>query len=181
MKQRYAIITLSLLLLFLLKLNPLLSQPNPYYQVTVESGGNIGFEIYSMEDYQAGGITYSNWTTEINIVFTDTTSGQQTNAWRLGFRAMDTEFGSAFPTRSLPLDIMSIQATGLDSLGSNSNLNTDSQPLSNTWTPIVEDADEGVYKLSISYTLDSALIGHPPAFYNTLLEFQVVESGDPFN
>jgi len=181
MEHRYALTLLSSFVLLFLLANHSIAQPNPTYQITVEAGGNIGFEIFSIDDYETGGISYAGWTTRLNIVYTDTTSGQQANAWRLGFRVMDTELLSSYPGRTLPLDIISLQAASVDSLATNSNLDTDSKPLSNSWTSLVENASEGVYKLSISYTLDSALIGRPPAFYNSIIEFQVVESGDPFN
>ena len=144
---------------------------NPTGGITVESGGYMDFKIYSLNRYE-GGLEYTSWS-RLQIVFRDTTDGKQVDRWNLSFKANTSNFVSSVPGREMPLDYVSIQVTDADSLSSTATILSGPHALSDTYTDLLLDGDEGTYNLEITYRLDSAVIGRAPDYYNTELIFKL--------
>jgi len=146
---------------------------NPSYRLTVESGGYVDFKINTLNRYQ-GGLSYSNWT-RLKIVYDDTRTGTQTDKWYLDFRANTTEFVGDIPGNTLPLDYVSIYVESIvpEDPTTDAVLYQGPHALDGTFTRIVDNGDEGVFRLNLTYNLDSAAIGNPDGYYNTELIFKM--------
>jgi|GEM_PF-1923026 len=176
MSKHIWVILFSTVFIFLWGGADSLAQQNPSYQLYVESGGYMDFKIYSLSKYQ-GGVSYTNWT-RLKIVYTDTTAGTQTNKWYLSFKANTDEFVGVIPTETLPLNYVSLYVESLnrENPATSETLYQGPHPLprsSDGFEPLVKFGDEGVFKLNITYRLDSAVIGHDPDYYNTELIFKM--------
>lgn len=144
---------------------------NPTYQLQVESGGYMDFKIYSLNRYE-GGISYDNWT-RLKIIFTDTTSGTTTDKWYLDFKANTTDFlGSS---SNIPLDYVSIEISDAcgGCLTSTADLAAGKQQLTDAYVNLINNGDEGTFRLNITYHLDSVLLNRPPDYYSTELIFKL--------
>lgn len=146
----------------------------------------MDFKIFSLNQYknETPPISYSDWT-RLKITYTDTNSGKQTDTWRLGFKTESLNFDTSPVGSTIPVKSVSIEASAADSLESSDNgvltFEKNPQPLDDTWTSIVEDGDEGIYRINITYHLDSALIGKNPEYYNVLLIYKMVKTGETFD
>jgi hypothetical protein len=145
---------------------------NPTYQLTVESGGYTDFKIYSLSQYEDG-MSLTNWT-RLKIVYKDTTSGTQVDRWYLAFKANTTAFEGDIPSRTLPLDYVSlyVQSTGTEDLSSTATFYEGPHEISDEFVSLVEEGDEGIFRMSITYQLDAPL-GHSPDYYLTQLIFKM--------
>ena len=170
MSKSLWLVILKMIILLSLSCRYSLAQ-NPSARLTVESGGYMDFKIYSLNRYE-GGLEYTTWS-RVQIVFRDTTEGKQTDRWSLAFKANTTNFVSSVPGRNLPLDYVSIEISDTDSLSTTSTLLSGPHELSNSYTDLVLDGDEGTYNFEITYRLDSALLGRAPDYYNTELIFKL--------
>lgn len=171
-------ILLNLFLLFFVI--HIVNAQNPSYQVTIESGGYVDFKIHSMHQYENdGGIHYPDWT-RLKIVYNDTTDGVQ--EWKLGFKASTGEFITGVENRSLPLDYVSIYAADGDTISNDGDaiIQNDPVPLEENYQPLLENVDEGTYRVLISYQLDSALLENYPDYYNSEIIYKVVPQEDDF-
>lgn len=147
----------------------------PIINIMVESGGNIDFKIYSLYYYENGmSLDWGVLTLEY-----DTTDVSQPGEWYLELRAQDSEFLCSNPDQSLSLDNVTLE---VEDIGTEDNfegdeLQADEITLTDSWQLIVDGADSGFYKLKITYHLAS-LLGHPPGYYNTILEFRMTNQNE---
>jgi hypothetical protein len=183
--KRICVLIFNLFLL-LFVVSPIQGQINPTYQLHIESGGYVDFKIFSLNQYknETPPISYSDWT-RLKITYTDTTAGKQTDAWRLGFKTESLTFDTSPIGSNISVSSISIEASAADSLESSDNgvltFEKNPQALDNGWTSIIEDGDEGIYRINITYHLDSALIGKKPEYYNTMLIYKMVKTGETFD
>ena len=142
---------------------------NPSFRLQIETGGFMDFKIYSLNRYE-GNITYNDWT-RLRITYTDTSSGTQFNKWELKFKANTTDFiGSV---GNLPLDYVSIEVNDAGGNLGGAIIDNGPHPLSDTYTNLIQGGDEGTFRLSVTYRLDSALLNKSPDYYNTELIFKL--------
>ncbi|MFO8233877.1 MAG: hypothetical protein R6U04_00535 [Bacteroidales bacterium] len=169
-----------LILLFLFITNTILYTQNPSYQLTIESGGYVDFKIVSMHQYENdGGIDYPSWT-RLKVVYNDTTDGTQ--EWKLGFKAGTSDFITGVENRTLPLNYVSVYVADIDTISNDDNVSIEDQPLALTdeYQELVENADEGTYRLYVTYQLDSVLLENYPDYYNTEIIYKIVPNGENF-
>jgi len=145
---------------------------NPTYQLTVESGGYTDFKIYSLSQYEDG-MSYTNWT-RLKIVYKDTTSGIQADRWYLSFKANTTAFEGDIPSRSLPLDYVSLEVESLvpEDPAATATLYSGPHDLTDGFVSLVENGDEGIFRMNITYQLDPTL-GYSPDYYSSQLIFKM--------
>jgi len=145
---------------------------NPTYQLTVESGGYTDFKIYSLNQYEDG-MSYTNWT-RLKIAYKDSTSGIQTDRWYLSFKANTTAFEGDIPSRSLPLDNVSLYVESLvaEESSATATLYQGPHDISDGFVSLVENGDEGIFRMTITYQLDPTL-GYSPDYYSSQLIFKM--------
>ena len=173
---------LLIFIILLFSTGQIYSQQNPSYQLYVRNGGSVDFKIITVDQYENGNIVYDSWTT-LQVNYSDTTSGQQKDAWKLGFKVdkanFDCSYSGSFSASNLSLQIVT---NSYDSLDENSNnLDLSRVPLTDSWTTLADGVDEGYYEMDITYRLDSALISTPPGFYNNLIIFDIAEQSGSFD
>ena len=153
---------------------------NPTYRLTVSSGGNIEFKVYSFHHYE-NGIDYLDMT-HLEIIYTDTTAGPHENEWYLGVKTQDDAFYSSYPGQTLDLSYVTLEASdgGGDFAFNSGEITSGEITLSSTnYALLVSEGDVGRYRLNLTYHLDS-ITGNAPGFYNTNLLFKMDTVAPPW-
>ncbi|MBS3775481.1 MAG: hypothetical protein KGY70_09850 [Bacteroidales bacterium] len=166
--------------LFFLLIQIQVQSQNPTYRLTVSSGGNVEFKVYSFRHYE-NGIDYLDLT-HLEIVYADTTAGPHEDEWYLGVKAQDDAFYSNYPGRTLDLSYVTLEASdgGGDFAFNSGEITSGEISLSSTnYALLVSQGDAGRYRLNVTYHLDS-ITGSVSGFYNTNLLFKMDTVAPPW-
>ena len=138
-------------------------------RLTISSGGHIEFKVNSLYNYEQG-VDYTTWRRTTLKVYVDTLlRGLHTDIWYLEVNAQTPEFQCNFPSQSLPLDYVTVEALYGDwSTTGEVKLDADD----GSFQTLLNNGDAGSYKVDIQYKLDSTM-GRAPGYYNTNFIFRV--------
>jgi len=138
-------------------------------RITISSGGHIEFKVNSLYDYEQG-VDYTTWRRTTLKVYVDTLlRGLHTDIWYLEVNAQTSEFQCNFPSQSLPLDYVTLEALS-GAWSSTGEVQLDAND--DSFQTLLNNGDAGSYKVDVQYRLDSTM-GRAPGYYSTNFIFRV--------